>query len=227
MAKRQPEKTCERILNAAAFEFADKGLSGARVDAIAERAGANKRMLYHYFGNKEALYLAVMEQAYESIRSAEQDLELESREPVDAVKELVRFTFQYFVEHPEFMRLLNNENLYNAQYIRRSPKIQELHFPLVDYIGEVLRRGEAKGLFRRGVDPVQLYISIASLGYFYLSNSATLGTIFDRNILSEDALRTRLNHITDLVVGYLTSESEQAIQSKSSAQGRSVPALDG
>lgn len=123
MAKRQPEQTYERILNAAAFEFADKGLSGARVDAIAERAGANKRMLYHYFGNKEALYLAVMERAYELIRSAEQDLELESREPVDAIRELVRFTFNYFVEHPEFMRLLNNENLYNAQYIRRSTRI--------------------------------------------------------------------------------------------------------
>jgi AcrR family transcriptional regulator len=208
MAKRKPEQTYERILNAAAFEFADKGLSGARVDAIAERAGANKRMLYHYFGNKEALYLAVMEQAYESIRTAEQDLELESREPVEAIRELVRFTFNYFVEHPEFMRLLNNENLYNACYIRRSTKIQALHFPLVGYIGEVLQRGERQGIFRAGVDPVQLYISIAGLGYFYLSNVATLETIFDRDLHGEQALKTRLDHITDIIVDFLTSKSE-------------------
>lgn len=207
MAKRNPEQTFQRILNAATFEFADKGLSGARVDAIAERASVNKRMLYHYFGNKEALYVAVMEQAYESIRSAEEVLELETREPLDAIKELVRFTFNYFVEHPEFIRLLNNENLYNAQYIRRSPKIQELHFPLVDHIGAVLARGEAAGVIRRGVDPVQLYISIASLGYFYLSNAATLSAIFDRDTLGEEALATRLAHITDIIVDYLKSDA--------------------
>ncbi|MEJ8570561.1 TetR/AcrR family transcriptional regulator [Microbaculum marinum] len=207
MAKRQPEQTYERILNAAAFEFADKGLSGARVDAIAERAGANKRMLYHYFGNKEALYLVVMEHAYEAIRTAEQELELESREPVDAIRELVRFTFNYFVEHPEFMRLLNNENLYNAQYIRQSNRIKALHFPLVGYIGEVLERGERQGLFRSGVDPVQLYISIAGIGYFYLSNSATLETIFDRDLHSEQALQVRLDHITAIIVDYLTTTS--------------------
>jgi len=205
MAKRQPEQTYERILNAATFEFADKGLSGARVDAIAERAGANKRMLYHYFGNKEALYLAVMEEAYQSIRAAEQALELESRPPIDAIKELVRFTFNYFVEHPEFMRLLNNENLYNAQYIRQSAKIRKLHFPLVDYIEMVLKRGEAEGIFRAGVDPVQLYISIAGLGYFYLSNSATLGTIFGRDLLTEQARDTRLGHIINIVVDHLTT----------------------
>jgi AcrR family transcriptional regulator len=221
MARRNPEQTYERILNAATFEFADKGLGGARVDAIAERADVNKRMLYHYFGNKEALYLAVMEQAYQGIRTAELALELESREPVDAVRELVRFTFCYFVEHPEFMRLLNNENLYNARYIRRSTKIQELHFPLVGYIREVLRRGEEQGLFRRAVDPVQLYISIAGLGYFYLSNAATLGTIFDREILGEQALSTRLDHITAIIVSYLTSGGRE--ETASSTPGHAEP----
>ena len=203
MAKRDPERTRERILAAAVAEFADKGLGGARVDAIAERARANKRMIYHYFGNKEDLFVAVLEHAYESIRGHETGLDLQVRAPVQGILDLVRFTFRYFQDHPEFIRILNNENLHDARHVRRSDRIPDLQSPLVDQLTLLLRRGEDQGDFRPGVEPVQLYISIAALGYFYLSNAATLGATFKRDLKTADALDARLDHITDMVLGFL------------------------
>jgi len=203
MAKRNPDLTKERILDAATVEFSTFGLGGARIDAIAERAGANKRMLYHYFGNKEDLFLAVLEQAYAQIRRHERSLRLEDMDPETAIRELVTFTFKYFVKNPEFIQLLNNENLYKAEHIMRSKQIPAMHSPLVDHIRDVLKRGEASGVFRTDVDPVQLYITIAAVGYFYLSNANTLGTIFKRNLLTRAALNTRMAHCVAVVLGYV------------------------
>ncbi len=201
--KRNPEQTKEQILQAAFGEFAANGLEGARVDTIAERAQANKRMIYHYFENKEGLFQAVLERAYEEIRSREQELDMDERDPEDAIRELVVFTFNYFFERPEFIRLLNNENLYGAEHIRMSERIPELHSPFVDQLKSVLARGAQSGVFRTDVDPTQLYISIAGLCYFYFSNASTLGTIFGRDLLTPGARAERLKHVTDVVVGYL------------------------
>ncbi|MCB1859115.1 MAG: TetR family transcriptional regulator [Gammaproteobacteria bacterium] len=201
--KRNPELTKEKILEAAVAEFAEKGFGSARVDAIAQKAGANKRMLYHYFGNKEALFVAVLEQAYQDIRDHEQALDLQRLDPAQAMRELIRFTFRYFVDHPEFIRLLNNENLYGAVHIRRSHRVLAMHTPLVEQLGQVLRRGVAAGVFRPGIEPIQLYITVAGLGYFYLSNAATLGTIFGKDLTAPRALEQRLEHMTAVVLGYL------------------------
>ncbi|MDJ0951156.1 MAG: TetR/AcrR family transcriptional regulator [Alphaproteobacteria bacterium] len=201
--KRDPARTRERILEAATVEFSEQGLGGARVDAIADRAGTNKRMLYHYFGNKEDLFLAVLERTYESIRSHERELELRNLDPVAAVRELVLYTFSYFIAHPEFIRLLNNENLYDAQHVNGSKRIREMHSPLVAQIADVLERGARAGVFRSGVDPVHLYITIAAVGYFYLSNASTLSAIFGRNLRSRKALKERQEHAVDVVLGYL------------------------
>jgi AcrR family transcriptional regulator len=202
---RDPDRTRAGILAAATEEFAAHGLGGARVDRIAARAGSNKRMLYYYFGDKEALYLAVLEGAYERIRSEEQKLHLSDRSPEDGVRELCAFTWRYFVAHPEFMSLLSTENLNRARYLKRSRKVRAMHSPLVTVLSEVLARGAREGVFRRGVDPVQLYISIAALGYFYLGNRHTLSTIFGRDLLSPRARSERLAHIGDLVVTWLRS----------------------
>lgn len=202
-ATRNPERTREQILRAATEEFTEHGFGGARVDAIAARARINKRMLYHYYGNKEDLFLAVMENAYAEIRTHEYELELDRLDPPSAIRELVRYTFNYFVEKPSFIRLLNTENLYEARHIKRSQRIPEMHSPLVGQIERVLERGVAAGVFRRDVDPVQLYISIASLGYFYLSNVHTLETIFDQDLHSPQALARRRAHIEEVVLGYL------------------------
>jgi AcrR family transcriptional regulator len=200
---RNPERTRGLILEAAVAEFAENGLSGARVDAIAARAGANKRMLYHYFGNKEDLYLAALEHVYVAIRSRERALHLEDLPPALAMRELVLVTWRHFIEHPEFLSLLVTENLHRARYIRKSRLVRELHSPLVEMIGTILDRGARSGVLRAGVDPVQLYISIASLGWFYLSNRFTLGTIFDQDLESEAALAARGEHIVEVIMGYL------------------------
>jgi AcrR family transcriptional regulator len=202
-SQRDPARNRKRILRAATREFARAGLGGARVDRIAERAGANKRMLYYYFGNKEALFLAVMEESYAGIRNAERALHLADLAPRQAMRRLVEFTWNYYLEHPEFMTLLNSENLHRARHVKRSKNIVAMHSPFVEMIDGVLRRGVRSGEFRSGVDPVQLYISIAGLGYFYLSNRHTLSTIFERNLLAAEHKAARLKHMTELVLGYL------------------------
>ena len=201
--RRDPERNQGRILQAATDEFARFGLGGARVDRIAARAGANKRMLYYYYGNKDDLFLAVLEASYARIRSAERALHLADLEPRAAMRELVEFTWSYYLAHPEFLTLLNSENLHRARHVKRSQSIVAMHSPFAAMIKQVLERGARGGQFRRGVDPVQLYISIAALGYFYLSNRYTLSAIFQRELLAPRHKAERLKHMTGLVLGYL------------------------
>ena len=199
-AKRDPERTRAAILQSAVAEFARYGLGGARVDRIAERARANKRMLYHYFGDKDALFLAVLEDRYAHIRSAERELDLENLDPPDGLRRLVEFTWRYFLSNPEFITLLNSENLHKGRHVGRSRRVREMHSPLVDTLRALLERGEREGVFRKGIDPVQLYISIASEGYFYLSNRYTLSQIFGRDLMKPAALTARLRHMTDVIL---------------------------
>jgi len=202
-ATRNPERTSAAILAAAVKEFTEKGYSGARIDAIAARAGANKRMLYHYFGDKEALYLAALESGYVGIRSAEASLRLTDLDPSRAIERLIEFTWRYFLDHPEFLSLLNTENLLRARYLKRSARVFNLHSPLVAALSDILKRGAAQGTFRKDVDPVHLYISIASLGFFYLSNRWTLSTIFRRKLSDPAELKARGEHIREVILGYL------------------------
>ncbi|HEY0856946.1 MAG TPA: TetR/AcrR family transcriptional regulator [Albitalea sp.] len=200
---RDADRTQQEILAAAMAEFAASGLGGARIDAIAERAGVNKRLIYYYFGNKEDLFLAVLEQTYADIRQAEQALHLETANPADAVRRLVAFTWNHYLAHPEFLTLLNSENLHRARHLKQSKRIREMNSPLIQTLADVLERGRRDGIFRGGVDAVQLYISIAGLAYFYLSNNHTLSTIFARDLMSPKALSERLSHITEVVMGYV------------------------
>jgi AcrR family transcriptional regulator len=202
-ASRDPERTRQRILDAATADFSRYGLGGARVDRMAARAVANKRMLYYYFGNKDALFLAVLEDSYARIRSAERALHLTDVDPREAMRRLVEFTWRYYLEHPEFLTLLNSENLHRGRHVRRSKNVVAMHSPFVAMIQQVLARGVRAKEFRRGVDPVQLYISIAGLGYFYLSNRHTLSTIFERDLMLPRHKGARLRHMVDLVLGYL------------------------
>ena len=203
MNRRNPARNRGRILKAATEEFARYGLGGARVDRIAARAGANKRMLYYYYGNKEDLFLAVLEARYAHIRRAELGLHLLDLDPVQGMRRMVEFTWDYYLKHPEFLTLLNSENLHRARHLKRSRDIAAMHSPLVALRRDLLLRGERAGKFKKGVDPVQLYISIAALGYFYLSNRHTLSTIFERDLLAPKSKAERLKHMTELVLGYL------------------------
>jgi TetR/AcrR family transcriptional regulator len=198
--RRDPERTRSAILVAAQAEFAANGLSGARVDAIARRARANKRMIYHYFGNKAGLYLAALERVYEQLRGTERTLDLGHLDPAAAIRRLIEFTFDYSHAHPEMISLINNENLFRARHLRRSRKVRELHSPFVQLIDGILRRGVKAGAFRAGLDPVELYITIASLSYFYLSNNWTLSVIFGRDLAAAGALRRRKRHNVDMIL---------------------------
>lgn len=173
------------------------------MDRIAARAGANKRMLYYYYGNKDDLFLAVLEASYARIRSAEERLRLRDLDPELGIRRLVEFTWNYFLRHPEFLTLLNSENLHQARHIRRSGSIATMHSNFLKLLSDILGRGVRAGKFRRGVDPVQLYISIAALGYFYLSNRHTLSTIFRKPLLASRHRAARLKHMLDVVLGYL------------------------
>jgi AcrR family transcriptional regulator len=201
--QRDPEGMRKRILQAATDEFARHGYGGARIDRIAKAAGANKRMIYYHVGKKDVLYLAILEGTYEHIRAAERRLNLETLAPGEAIAKLIAFTWQYYLDNPEFIALLNNENLHRARYLKRSANVKQLHSPFVELIANVLRRGAESGELRSGIDPVQLYISIAALSYFYQSNTATLGVIFGRDLLAPVARAERLAHMTDLVLAAL------------------------
>jgi TetR/AcrR family transcriptional regulator len=198
--RRDPDRTREAILVAAQDEFAAKGLFGGRVNVIAQKAGANKRMIYHYFGSKEDLYLAALERVYEGLRGEERTLHLDHLPPETAIKRLVEFNFDYSRAHPELVSLINSENLHRARHLRKSKKVRQLHSPFVQLVDDILQRGAKAGVFRRGLDPVDVYISIAAIGYFYLSNNWTLSAIFGRNLASPAALRRRKRHNVDMIL---------------------------
>ncbi|MCY3879073.1 MAG: TetR/AcrR family transcriptional regulator [Rhodobacteraceae bacterium] len=192
MKTRDAERTRRRILAAAKREFAHKGLGGARVDDIAKSAKANKRMIYHYFNSKEELFKRVVVDAYVELRTAEQKLNLEHLPPGEALESLVRFTWEYYLRNPEFLNLVNNENLHRARHLKRSEVINVVSRKFVDMVGQILRRGEECGVFRSGVDPVQLNITIAAIGYYYLTNRYTGSIIFERDMMTPEALQRRL-----------------------------------
>jgi AcrR family transcriptional regulator len=200
---RDADRSQATILAAARDEFAESGLGGARMDKIAERAGLNKRLIYYYFEDKEKLFRAVLEQAYKDIRAEERKLNLLAMAPAEALRKLVEFTWNYYLEHPEFITLLNSANLHKARHLEDTERVQEMNSPLIATLGEVLERGRKEGSFRGGVDPVQLYVSIAGLSYFYLSNNHTLSAIFGRDLLSAKARNERLAHMCDVVLGYV------------------------
>jgi AcrR family transcriptional regulator len=200
---RDADRSQQAILDAALGEFAQHGLAGARVDRIAERAGLNKRLLYYYFTSKDDLFLAVLEGAYADIRAAEKQLRLLELDPPQALRRLIEFTWNYYLEHPEFITLLNSANLHQARHLDRSERVREMNSPLIQTLGEVLERGRKLGILRGGVDPVQLYISIAGLAYFYLSNNFTLSAIFGRNLMAPKAHSERLSHMCEVILGYV------------------------
>jgi AcrR family transcriptional regulator len=201
--RRDPARTRAQILGAALTEFSQKGLAGARVDQIAARAGINKRMIYHYFGNKEDLFLAVLEHTFDDIGRREAELHLEDMEPIAGMRRLIAFSFNYYIENPHFIRLLNTENLHVGAHLKRSKQVRERHSLMVRMIEDLLERGRRAGVFRAGIDPIQLYISIAGMGGFYFFNIHTLSTVFGTDLDTRGARTTRLAHVTEVILGYL------------------------
>ncbi len=189
---RDPEKTKARILAAAKVEFARIGLGGARVDVIAARAKVQKRMMYHYFGNKEALFSHVVESVYADFRNAEAALEIDRLEPVAALKTLVTFTWNYYLDNPELITLVNSENLHKARHIEKSKRLAVLNNAFVERMRALLERGVAQGIFRKGLDEVQILISLSGSGFHYLTNQYTGEIVYGRKLMTKAARDARL-----------------------------------
>ncbi|MBY6048445.1 TetR family transcriptional regulator [Vannielia litorea] len=198
------EKTTRDILDSARVEFVEYGLEAARMDRVAKRAGANKRLIYEYVGSKTELYTAVLLEAYQDIRAAERKLDLGALPPYDAMAKLVGFTFDHFHANPWFLRLLATENIQRARFVAEMPELKEMNSPIIGQIRHVLAEGEAAGVFRGGVDPVQMYITIAGLSYFFFSNIHTLSVVFDASLNSEVGLAERRAHAVDVAMSYLS-----------------------
>ena len=201
--KNDPENTKQDILAVATEEFATHGLSGARVDAIAERTRTTKRMIYYYFGSKEGLYMAVLEKAYGDIRAVEADLHLENLDPEAAIRRLIDFTFDYDEGNPDFIRLVSIENIHHARYIAQSKAIRNLNVAVIDTIAGILDRGRQQGVFRADVDPVDLHMLMSSFCFFRVSNRHTFGTIFRQDLGAPEIREKHRRMIGDAVVRYL------------------------
>lgn len=193
----------EAILQAARAEFAAKGLAGARVNEIAVRAGVNKQLIYYYYGSKEDLYRTALEVVYAEIRSLERDLHLGDMAPEAAMAALIGFSFDYLARHPDFIGLLNHENAHGAVHVQRSTAIRDTNSPLIDLIARALRRGTAAKVFRRGIDPVELYVSVAGMSYFFFSNRLTLSSIFGRDLSEAAAVESYRRHVVDFAMAGL------------------------
>ena len=197
-----PERTRADILVVATREFAEKGLDGARIDDIAAAMRTSKRMIYYYYGSKEALYVAVLEEAYRRMRDIEAGLHLEDVEPEDALRRLVAFTVDYQRAHPEFIRLVMSENMQRGAYLAQSKLIRELNVPAIDGLRKVLERGRKAGVFRGGIDAVDVHMSISALSVFNVANKHTFSLIFQRDMDSPAAIATRRENIVEMIVRY-------------------------
>lgn len=198
-----PERTKADILRVAEQEFGEKGLAGARIDEIAQATRTSKRMIYYYFGSKDGLYLAVLEEAYRRVRDVESELHLQDLDPVDALRRLVAFTFDHHLQHESYIRLVMSENIHRGQYLAQSQRIQELNIPAIDAIRNLYERGVRSGQFRPGLDPVDIHASISALSFFNVSNQHTFGRIFKLDMQSTAFITQRRENVVEMLVRFV------------------------
>lgn len=224
MARRSndPARTRAKILAKASEEFARLGFEGARVDRIAERCALSKNMLYYYFHSKEKLFIAVLEQMYETLRERQKDLSVRTSDPIIAMEQLIRHTFDALEDNPDAISLMNEENKHRGKYLRKSQRVRDLYNPLVETIGFILDRGRKQGVFRTGLDPAMVYLTFSSMCYHFLSNQFTLQIALDRDFKSEKTRRAWVDHVIKVVLMYCVEESGRA-----SARSAEMPAAAG
>ncbi|MFM9975198.1 MAG: TetR family transcriptional regulator [Beijerinckiaceae bacterium] len=199
-----PEGVQRSILAAARIEFAEKGLSGARIDEIAARVATAKRMIFYYFKDKQGLYIAVLEEAYARIRAIERTLDLAAVPPVEALKILVGFTFDYHADHPDFVRLVMVENIHHARHLKLSAKIADLNLSAMDMVRDLYARGVADGVFRDGIDPVDIHLTISALGFYNVSNRASIQQVFGHDMGQAQARAGRRASVIDTVLRFVS-----------------------
>jgi len=202
-----PEANRARILGAATVEFASRGFKGASMDAIAARTNTTRALINYYFGGKEKLYLAVLERVYAEIRAAEIELDLDHLPPVEAIRCIVEFTYNYYVEHEDFVRLVVAENQAKGRHMKKSAAMRTVNRPIVETLGAVITRGQADGTFRADVDPIDVHMSIAALGMFNVTNQYTFGAIFQRAMGAKGDVPRRRQMVVDMILSWLGNRS--------------------
>lgn len=204
--KNDPESVRADILAVATREFSEKGLSGARIDEIAEKTRASKRMIYYYFRDKESLYLHTLEAAYQKVRLQETELELDHLAPLEALSRLVQFTFCHHAKNPDFIRLVMIENIHHGRFLAQSELIQSLNAGVIDALADVYARGVESGCFREGLDPRELHWLISALSFFNVSNQHTFSRIFDWKQAAPENQQKLEEHVTDIVMRYVRTD---------------------
>lgn len=202
-AKRDPEGVRRDILSVAMEEFSQNGLSGARIDEIAARTRTSKRMIYYYFGDKEGLYQRVLEEAYGKVRGGESGLDLDGLEPVEALAKLCRFTFDHHRRNPAFIRMVMIENIHHGRHMQLSQSIRGVNRPAIEALEKVLQRGQESGVFRAGLNPLELHWQISALSFFNVSNAATFSFIFGDGLFTADGQEQLSRHVADMVLSYV------------------------
>jgi AcrR family transcriptional regulator len=208
--------TRDAILRAAIRVFSRDGFAGGRVESISKLSRTHDRMIYYYFGSKERLFVEVLETIYQRMNEAEAALRIEFDDPVIALTTIVHFHWQYYLEHPELMTLLNSENLHHGKHLKKSARVAELSSPAVSILDQVLRTGVQHGVFRADINARDLYIAIASLGYFYLSNRYTLSAFLNFNLIDKEAL----SHWQEFITGVVLRAVMEAQPKPKAAAGR-------
>jgi TetR/AcrR family transcriptional regulator len=207
--RRSAEVSRGRIIKAAIDEFSAKGFDGARVDELARRSGVNKTLIYQYIGNKDRLFTAALEATYGTIRERQRDFMAGRLPPEEGVRQLALLLMAIWVEHQEFGRLLATENFSGGKHIRKSKVIREMYNPLVDALDALLEQGAQQGIFRDGIDPIDLYISISALSAYYVSHQHTLNALFQTDVMNPRRLRQREKHIIDMILRYVCRNPDQ------------------
>jgi len=219
---RDGDGTRARILAAATAEFSANGYSGARVDAICKAAQANPRMIYHYFSDKDGLYVTVLEQVLGELRNAELKLAVDHVPPMQGMIELFDFIHDHFGRHPELIHLLTGENLMRARFLRRSVKAPIVASPLIDLLAELLHRGEREGAFRSGIDPLRLYVKMVALSYFHRSNAYTLSILFRTDLLRADWQAEYRREGEEMLRLYLSPGGKEALRPRRAVARRAI-----
>ena len=202
-----PEANRARIIRAAMAEFAARGFKGASMDAIAARTHTTRALINYYFGSKEQVYLAVLEHVYAEIREAETLLDLDHLPPVEAIRRIVEFTFDYYLEHDGFVRLVVAENQARGRHLQKSRAMRTLNRPVIETLARVIARGQADGSFRRDVDPVEIHKAIAALGMFNVTNQHTFAAIFQREMGAKGDVAGRRSMVGDMILSYLMNKA--------------------
>ncbi|WP_146340682.1 TetR/AcrR family transcriptional regulator [Nesterenkonia sp. NBAIMH1] len=199
---RDAERTRAEVLAVATGVFAEMGYSGARVDEIADRTRTTKRMIYYYFGGKEQLYLAVLENAYRGIRQAEQSLDVGDLPPADALRRLAHLTFDHHLENVDFVRLVAIENIHRGESIRKIKAVQEMGRPAVALLEEIIGRGHREKVFRENVTALDTHLLISSYCVFQIANQHTFSHLFDADFASPERRSQMRSLIGDAVLAW-------------------------